>query len=104
MYRRETLSSQTIQAYVAHGRSLQAEALRAAFAAVFRPVVRVVTGLAAVRCPAFAACGVCPKRCNTSPVSCHGRATRPARAECPLYGYRSRACRSLTSLARTGLR
>ena len=48
MYRRETLSSQTIQAYVAHGRGLQAEALRGAFAAVFRPVVRVVTGLAAV--------------------------------------------------------
>ena len=48
MYRRETLSSQTIQAYVARGRSLQAEALRGAFAAAFRPVRRVVTGLAAV--------------------------------------------------------
>ena len=45
MYRRETLSSQTIQAYVARGRGLQAEALRGAFAATFRPVGRIVAGL-----------------------------------------------------------
>lgn len=53
MYRHETLSSQTIRAYVARGRSLQAEALRSTFAAAFRPAGRVIaillTGLRSLR-------------------------------------------------------